>query len=66
LSIGPAGLSVESTADGIGSTSRFSRMPLQAGHTYQFGAGVASNGVVTIPANGGFCQANVEIVRSGA
>ena len=63
--IEPTGLSAESMSDGIGNASTFMRLPLQAGHTYQFRAGLASNGQVTIPSNGGFCQGTVMIVRSG-
>jgi hypothetical protein len=65
LNVEALGLSSESMADGIANASTFVRMPLQAGHTYQFRAGLASNGSVQLPANGAYCQGTVMIVRSG-
>jgi Collagen triple helix repeat (20 copies) len=53
--------SAESFSDGSAHTSTNMRYPLEAGKTYVFGAGFASNFPVTI--NPGYCQGVVTIAR---
>jgi hypothetical protein len=53
----------ESLSDGTAQTSIDLRMPLEAGKSYVFGAGFASNNAVTI--NPGYCTGTVTIVRAG-
>jgi hypothetical protein len=54
--------SVESFSDGSANTTINMRYLLEAGKTYVFGAGFASNSLVTI--NPGYCQGVVTIARS--
>lgn len=54
--------SVESFSDGTAHTTINMRYALEAGKTYVFGAGFASNSPVTI--NPGYCQGVVTIARS--
>ena len=52
----------ESTSDGTAHASINMRYPLEAGKTYVFGAGFASNSSMTV--SPGYCQGAVTIVRS--
>jgi hypothetical protein len=52
----------ESLQDGTGHATVNMRLPLVAGKTYVFGAGLAANNAVTI--NPGYCTGVVTIVRS--
>jgi hypothetical protein len=56
------GYSVEGTGDGTAHPTINMRYPLEAGKTYVFGAGFASNFALTIAP--GFCQGVVTIARS--
>jgi hypothetical protein len=51
----------ESLSDGTAQASVDLRYPLEAGKTYVFGAGFASNNPVTI--NPGYCMGTVTIAR---
>jgi hypothetical protein len=59
------GAAVESMADGVANVTTTTTLELQAGHTYQFRAGVASGNSVELSSNGAFCKGTVMIVRSG-
>lgn len=59
-------LAADSMSDGIANVSTQAVMKLEAGHTYQFRLGLASNSTVQVPSSNGACQGHVLVVRAGS